>query len=97
MKNRITEAIQKCKATIDAKKLSEAKLKSMHKSLDMDFEMYCDFQNRKSIASMDGRLTLDEANTVYRYLGNIPDTFNRQPIEVKYVLYEVYMSLLPSV
>ena len=66
----------------------------MAKQMDMAFDEYCSFQNLKSIASTTGRLTLEEAMTIYGYLGNTPEHFNAQPLAVKYCLTNVFSSLL---
>jgi hypothetical protein len=39
-------------------------------------------------------LSLDEAQTVYMYLGESVDTFNKQPLEVKIVLTQLFQELL---
>ena len=92
--NRILNGIAKANAAIAAKALSPEKLATMAKSMDMAHDEYCRFQTLKSLASQDGRLTLDEAQTVYGFLGNTPNHFNEQPIAVKWVLTEVFASLL---
>jgi len=43
---------------------------------------------------MEGQLTLDEAQSVYSLLGETPDHFNRQPVEVKSVLTQIFGELL---
>lgn len=98
MANRVAAGIAKFNQVIQDKltngDITQEKLDEMNKSLDMDTKEYCMFQNEKSLASMDGRLSLDEAQTVYMYLGETPDTFNTQSLAVKYVLTEVWGSLL---
>lgn len=92
--NRILVGIDRANATIEAKKFSPEKLAAMHKNMDMEIGEYCRFQTLKSLASTNGKLTLDEAQTVYGYLGNTPEHFNSQPLAVKWVLTEVFASLL---
>jgi len=65
-----------------------------HKALDMAFDEYCKFQELKSLASIEGKLSVDEAQLIYNYLGNTPDHFNRQPVEVKAVLTQIFSELL---
>jgi hypothetical protein len=100
MANRVEAGIAKFNEVIKAKlasgEITQSKLDEMNQSLDMDFDEYCKFQNAKSIASMDGRLSLEEAQTVYRYLGEMPSTFNGQTLAVKYVLTEVWGTLLKA-
>lgn len=98
MENRILTAIQKRKEDI-ARKLSsgevtQEKLKSLHKKLDMDVMEFCKFQNIKSLAMLKGKLSQDEAQTVYNLLGENYFTFNNQPIEVKAVLTRLFGELL---
>ena len=92
--NRILFGIDRAKKAIEQKGLSPEKLAAHSKSLDMEFLEYCRFQELKSLATMNGKLTLDEAQTVYGYLGSVPEHFNSQPIHIKWVLTEVFASLL---
>lgn len=98
--NRITLAVERMKTQIQQRiekglTTAEAVAKA-HKALDMSFEEYCRFQELKSVATTSGVLTLDEAQTIFRYLGVQPETFNKQPIEVKSVLTQLFMELLKS-
>jgi hypothetical protein len=98
MPNRVTAAIAKFES-IMADRLAEGlvtekEIAEFDKSLDMDFMEYANFQTRKSLASVDGTLTLEEAQTIYGYLGETLDVFNGQPFAVKYILTEVFQSLL---
>lgn len=97
--NRIVNAIARMKAQIAdriAKGIITAdKVEETHKALDLQWDEYTAFQNLKSIASVSGALTLDEAMTVYNYLGEAgPDHFNGQPVEVKAVLTQLLRELL---
>ena len=91
--NRIISGIEKAKTAIAAKNLSEQRLAELHKAMDMEFSEYCRFQTLKS-AAMGTKLNLEEAQTIYVYLGNTPEHFNQQPLPVKWVLTEVFASLL---
>lgn len=90
--NKIANAI----ATLGAKcsTVSKDKLEDLRGKLDMALDEYVCFQELKSVASIDGKLTLDEAQLVYTYLGNTPEHFNAQPIEVKVVLTQLFKELL---
>ena len=97
--NRITEGIAKFEKIIADKlaagTITEAKCEKMRNDLDMEFDEYFVFQNQKSIAQMEGRLSLEEAQTVYMYLGEGGVCrFNNQSLPVKYVLTEVLSVLL---
>ena len=100
MANRVELGIAKLtevmKNKLAAGETSQSQIDTLNKSLDLEMREYVMFQEEKSLASMDGRLTLEEAQSVYRYLGECPSTFNEQPFAVKYVLTEVWGSLLKS-
>jgi hypothetical protein len=96
--NRVTAAIQKAKARIaerlESGVITEDRVAELDKGLDMDFAEFARFQELKSLAHMEGHLTLDEAQSVYSLLGETPDHFNRQPVEVKSVLTQIFGELL---
>ncbi len=96
--NRVTDKIARTKKIVAERialnLITPEKVEENRKIADMDMEMYCDFQNRKSIASQDGTLSLEEAQTIYGYLGNTLDHFNAQPFEVKYTLTMIYQELI---
>jgi hypothetical protein len=96
--NRIENGIARCKAKLaerlESGIITKSDVATLHKQLDMEVGEYVRFQELKSIASVEGKLSLDEAQTVYGFLGNTPDHFNRQPVEVKVVLTEVFAKLL---
>lgn len=99
--NRIIAGIARMKAQIEGRIAAgittAAKVEETRKALDLQWDEYVAFQNLKSIAAGD-RLTLDEATTIYHYLGNSgPERFNRQPVEVKAVLTQVLRELLQGV
>lgn len=96
MNNRILSAIARMKTQIESKNLPKEKLDTLHKQLDMDMTEYVRFQELKSVALVSGKLTLDEAQTIYALLGNVPEQFNNQPMEVKCVLTHVFQELLSS-
>jgi len=95
--NRIINGVAKAEAAILDKGLSADKIESTRKAMDMEISEYCRFQELKSLASTTGRLSLDEAQTIYAYLGNSPEHFNNQSLAVKYVLTQVFASLLKHV
>lgn len=99
--NRVANAIQIAKEAIDAKvtsgEITKEKLREMGLQLDMDLEEYANFQNLKSaMIGANGGLTLDEANTIYSYLGEDIDTFNKQPVHVKYALTVFHSELIKN-
>jgi len=91
--NRVEAAIAKAKIAIENSGADQAKLDKNHKALDMPFDEYCRFQTMKS-AAMGTMLNTDEAQSIYNYLGNTPEQFNRQPLEVMIVLSKIFAELL---
>lgn len=69
-------------------------LNELYENLDMELDEYCRFQDLKSLAVADETLSLDEGQTIYQYLGNTPEVFNKQVLAVKTVLTEVFRSLM---
>jgi hypothetical protein len=96
--NRVTAMIENQRKAIKDRLaqglITQEKVDSHCKTLDLSLEEYCNFQTHKSLASTDGTLTLEEAQTVYGYLGETLDHFNGQPVEVKAVLTKLYSELL---
>lgn len=92
--NRITTSIQKARTMIQDKNLDQTKLDELSTSLNMDWDLYVRLQERKSLACASGKLSLEEAQTVYGYLGESVETFNAQPLEVKIVLTKLLEELL---
>ena len=96
--NRIANAIAEQKVNIDSRlddgRVTQDAITSLDKQLDMCLEEYVRFQELKSLAVADETLTLDEGQLIYCYLGESPDRFNRQPVEVKVALTNVFTELL---
>ena len=92
--NRIINGIAAAQQRIDSKALTPEKIAETSKAMNMDLEEYCMFQELKSLASQAGPLTLEEAQTIYCYLGESLETFNGQSLAVKYTLTNVFQSLL---
>jgi len=91
--NRILLGIEKFKVRI--KNIPQEKIDVTSKSLDLSFEEFVRFQEIKSLAFASGKLTLPESMTIFNYLGDLgPERFNKQPIEVKAVLTQVFSELL---
>jgi hypothetical protein len=98
--NRIATAIARMEKQIadriEAGITTAAKVAATGKTLDMDMTEYAMFQNKKSLAVLSGKLTLEEEQTIYAYLGETPARFNRQPVHVKAVLTSIFQELLAS-
>ena len=97
--NRIVDAVDRmCVQIADRIKdgLTTAKaVEETGKALDMSFEEHFKFQELKS-GAMGSILTTEEAQSLYRYLGESVSVFNGQPVEVKAVLTQVFQSLLEA-
>ena len=95
--NRITSAIDKLNQAIPeriAKGLTtQEKVDALDKTLDMSWGEYVKFQELKS-AYAGSILTMEEAQTVYGYLGNTVEHFNKQSVAVKSVLTQLFMELI---
>lgn len=100
MSNRVINGINKATAVLAERlqsgAVTQAQLDELHKNLDMSFSEYCRFQELKSLASMNGKLSLDEAQTIYGMIGEDPSTYNALPLANKIVITEVFGELLKS-
>jgi hypothetical protein len=55
---------------------------------------YCRFQEIKTLAVAENRLSLEEGTTIYGFLGESVETFNTQPLPVKIALTTLFKYLL---
>lgn len=96
--NRVTAAIEKTKLRLEHRiqegLTTPQKVQELHRELDMEPGEFCRFQELKSLAFAEGKLTLEEANTVYELLGETPDHFNKQHVAAKSVLTQIFGELL---
>jgi len=96
--NRVTAAIARQEANIQARTekglVDAAALARLDRTMDMELGEFARFQELKSIAMLEGRLTQDEAQAIYGYLGETTEHFNRQPLAVKVVLTQIFSELL---
>lgn len=81
--NRIDVAIATTRAIIEAKEYSPEKIEAMSRSLDIELEEYAHYQEAKALAQAAGRITHDEALTLYAALGRGPSSFNARHLAVK--------------
>lgn len=98
--NRVTAAIAKAEARIQSRLaegiITTEKVNELDRNLDMEAGEFCRFQDLKSHAMLEGRLTQEEAQTIYALLGNTPEHFNGQPVAAKSVLTQIFGELLAS-
>lgn len=99
MANRVQASIERRKVLID-KRLADGlttaeKLEETRKAMDLAFDEYCAFNTIKSLAHAMGKISLEEALSIYEWLGEAgPDNFNAAPIHVKAALTQWYDELL---
>ena len=96
--NRVAQMIERQENTI-AQRLAtgqstKEQVDALHKTLNMQLDEYCRFQQIKSLAFAGGKITADEAQTIYVHLGTSVDFFNSRPIAVKVVLTQIFQEFL---
>lgn len=96
--NRIEKMIDAQKAEIqrrlDEGIVTQERVDETDRALDMPVDEFVSFQNLKSLAVANGEMTADEGMTVYNALGESPEHFNAQPVEVKAILTKLHAELL---
>ena len=96
--NRVSTMIRQYQESISQRlangTVTQQKLDDLSRNLNMDVGEYCRFQQLKSLAFAGGKMMLEEAQTIYVYLGESVETFNVQPVAVKAVLTKVFEELL---
>jgi hypothetical protein len=96
--NRITASVERMRKQIHDRislgLMTHDRVEAARRKLDMDVEEYCLFQQKKTLAVADGTLTAEEGQTVFALLGTTVTYFNRQPVEVKSVLNNLFKELL---
>ena len=98
--NRIANAIADQKKNIDTAlddgRTTPEAMTALDTQMDMCLEEYMRFQDLKSLAVSAQHLTPEEGQLIYSYLGNTPERFNRQPLEVKVILTNLFAELLQA-
>jgi hypothetical protein len=96
MANRVSEGIAKAELMIGERLKSglikQSDFEELGENLNFDIAMHSDFQNRKSIAFMEGKLNQEEAQQLYMLVGETPATFNNQSVYVKIVVTHIYQT-----
>lgn len=97
--NRITNAIAKIDATIQQQAEAggaevKAKQTVLHGKLDITLSEYIAFQDAKSLAQASGKLTFEEAVTVYGILGNSAESFNKRSLAEKVMITKLMTEIL---
>lgn len=92
--NRISAAIAKMEAQVASKNLPSSRLAEISKTLDMQMDEYVVFQTEKNIAMMNSKMSLEETQLIYSYLGETLEHFNCQAVHIKAVLTKVLTELL---
>ncbi|MBY0525578.1 MAG: hypothetical protein K2R98_19390 [Gemmataceae bacterium] len=98
--NRITLAIAKMETQIKERvalgMTTATRVKATGKQLDMSIMEHVKFQELKSLAVSNGKLTVEEGVTVFSLLGNTVSVFNRRSVAVKAVLTGLFQELLST-
>jgi hypothetical protein len=94
--NRILTAVERTRKLIDSAKSEGKDLTALNQKMNMSFEEWTKFQEKKSLAQAGGILTYEEATTVYGFLGSGPDEFNRQDLAVKVTLTKAFAELMAA-
>ena len=96
--NRVSASIRRMRTQIQERialgMTTEARVEQTRKALDMDVGEFVKLQEMKSIAALEGVMTLDEAQLVYSLLGSTPEHFNNQDAATKAVLTQLFRELL---
>ena len=71
-----------------------AKQALMNQKMNIEFDEYCVFQDKKSQAQAAGILTCDEAMTIYRILGGGPEDFNKATLAQKVIVNQIVAELM---
>ena len=66
----------------------------LDRKLDMSFDEWTTCQNRKSIAHALGKISHEEAQSIFAMMGRTPADFNAQPIARKAALTKVFVELM---
>lgn len=92
MSNRIVAAIERLRPAL--KLLSAEKREAVSKTATLEAGEHFHFQEVKSLAQIQGTLTLEEATTLYAALGGAASTFNRQPLETRIVVIQTMTEII---
>jgi hypothetical protein len=92
--NSVTKLENQMKDRLEKNITTQEEVDNLHKSLDMDISEYVKFQELKSLFCANGLLSLEEAQTIYSYLGNSVEHFNSQNVIVKSVLTKLFAEML---
>jgi len=97
--NRVTEAIKKTEERIQIVLKTpdgQAKVDKCDKGMDATWSEYVKWQEIKSLAVVNGKLTLEEGMTIYGIMGNTLEHFNGQPVAHKVVVAKIISELLAT-
>jgi hypothetical protein len=92
--NSVTKLENQMKDRLEKNITTQEEVDNLHKSLDMDISEYVKFQELKSLFCANGLLSLEEAQTIYGYLGNSVEHFNSQNVIVKSVLTKLFAEMM---
>ena len=98
MANRIAAAIvrqrQEIARKLAAGVLTEERVEEIRREMDLHLNEFARFQEVKSLAHLEGVLTLAEAQLIFELLGGVPSVFNARDCATKAVLTQTFQELL---
>jgi len=92
--NRIHNAINRATKLLENE--DKSKITDLSKKLDMTVQEHTRSQELKSLAQAEGKLTYEEAITVYNILGSTIDHFNSQGLAAKFTVTNLIKELLQA-
>ena len=97
-KNRVLTGIEimaaQIKSRIEQGLTTQAQVDATSTKLNLDLEEWTMFQEIKSLALAQEKLTHSEATTIYAMLGNGPDDFAKLDVAQKVILTKIFQELL---
>ncbi len=92
MQNRISASFQRMQHMVAA--VTPDNLERLEKSATFSLMEWTLLQERKSHAQACGKITYDEATTIYGACGSSPEALNAQPVAYRIVLTKLLAELL---
>jgi len=92
--NKIQLAINKIEQRIKDKNLSVDQIENLSNNLTLDLEEHAKCQELKSLMFAMGRLSQDDAQQLYKILGDTPMQFESRSLAEKTVAMTIYQEML---
>mgnify|MGYP007069471524 CR=1 FL=1 len=92
--NRIHNAINRATKLLENE--DKSKIADLSKKLDMTIEEHVRSQELKSLAQAEGKLTWEEAGTIFNILGSTVNHFNSQNLAARFTVTNLVRELLQA-